>query len=285
MTFPAPIGEARPAWRAAYRVALPVALILWLLPLAAVALTSIRAIEDLNRGDLWGWPADVRFLENYGAVLTGSRMGRFLLNSFLIAVPSVAGAVALSCMAGFALAKYRFRGSLLILVVFVAGNLVPFQVLMIPVRDLMVRTLGLYDTRWALILFHMSFQTGFCTLFMRGFIRQLPDAMIEAARVEGVSEFAIFRRIVLPLVRPGMAALAALTFTFVWNDYFWSLVLVHGDDVRPVTAGIQSLRGMWLASWNLVSAASIVAAIPPVAIFFLMQRHFIAGLTMGAVEE
>ena len=89
----------------------------------------------------------------------------------------------------------------------------------------------------------------------------------------------------LPLVRPAIAAIAALTFTFVWNDYFWSLVLVQSDDVRPLTAGIQSARGMWLASWHLISAGSLVAAVPPVLIFFLMQQHFIAGLTAGSESD
>jgi multiple sugar transport system permease protein len=211
-------------------------------------------------------------------------MAQFILNSVLITLPAVAGAVAFACMAGFALAKFRFRGNLLLFVIFIGGNLVPFQVLMIPVRNLAIET-HLYDTRWALILFHAAFQTGFCTLFMRNFIKQLPDDMLDAARNEGLSELQIFWHIVLPLVQPAIAAIAALTFTFVWNDYFWSLVLVQSDDVRPLTAGIQSLRGMWLASWHLISAGSIVAAVPPVLIFFLMQQHFIAGLTAGSESD
>lgn len=283
--FPTPIAKASPATRAAYRMAVPISLIVWLLPLFAVALTSVRSIEDLNRGNFWGIPSEVRLVENYTAVFAGSHMGQFILNSFLTTVPAVAGTIALSCMAGFALAKHRFRGNLLLLVIFVAGNLVPFQVLMIPVRGLMVDTLGIYDTRWALILFHVAFQTGFCTLFMRNFFRQLPDALLDTARIDGWGELRIFWHIALPLVRPAIAAMSALIFTFVWNDYFWSLVLVHSDDVRPVTAGLQSLRGMWLASWHLISAGSIIAAVPPVAVFFLMQRHFIAGLTAGAAED
>jgi multiple sugar transport system permease protein len=168
--------------------------------------------------------------------------------------------------------------------VFVAGNLIPFQVLMIPVRNLMI-AVHLYDTRWALILFHMAFQTGFCTLFMRNFIQDVPDAVLDAARLEGASELRVFRAVVLPLVRPALAALAVLIFTFVWNDYFWSLVLVQSDSVRPLTAGLQSLRGMWQTAWPLVTAASIIAAIPPVVIFFLMQRHLIMGLTYAGPGE
>jgi multiple sugar transport system permease protein len=163
---------------------------------------------------------------------------------------------------------------------FVAGNLVPAQAMMIPVRDLMI-ALGLYDTRLALILFHSAFQTGFGTLFMRNFIRDLPDAVLDAARVEGAGELVVFWRIVLPLVRPAMAAIAVLIFTFVWNDYFWSLVLVQSDAIRPLTAGLQTLRGMYQTSWHLVCAGAILAAIPPVVVFFVMQKQLVAGLTRG----
>ena len=283
--FPAPIQDASKGAQTLYRVSLPLLVLVWLLPLMAVALTSVRSIEDLNRGNYWGWPTQVNVVENYVGVFTASPMGQFILNSFLITIPAVAGTLALSCMAGYALAKYPFKGNLWLFAIFIAGNFVPFQILMIPVRNLMIGTIPLYDTIWALIVFHMAFQTGFCTLFMRNFIKQLPDALIEAARIEGVSEIKIFWYVVLPLVRPAIAALAVLEFTFIWNDYFWALVLVQSDAVRPVTAGLQALRGMWLASWQLISAGSIIAAIPPVTVFFLMQRHFIAGLTLGATKE
>ena len=88
----------------------------------------------------------------------------------------------------------------------------------------------------------------------------------------------------LPLVRPALAALAVLIFTFVWNDYFWTLILVQSDSVKPITAGISALRGQWLASWQLISAGAVLAALPPVAMFFLLQKHFIAGLTLGATK-
>ena len=236
------------------------------------------------RGNFWGWPARFHGYQNYAAVLTGSHIPQFVLNSFLITIPAVIGTVALASMAGFALAKHEFKGNRLLLIMFVAGNLVPFQALMIPVRDLMI-SIGLYDSRWALILFHTAFQTGFCTLFMRNFIREIPDAVLDAGRVEGAGELAVFWHVVLPLVRPAIAGVSVLIFTFVWNDYFWSLVLVQSDNIRPLTAGLQSLRGMWQTSWELVSAGAILAAIPPIIVFFLMQRHLIAGLTYGAQGE
>ena len=266
------------------QVALVIGLCVWLLPLAGVALTSFRSAEDLNRGNYWGWPTEFSAIENYAAVFTLSPMGTFLFNSLVIAIPSVVGTVAVSCMAGFVLAKYRFPGNTILFAVFIAGNFVPSQILMIPVRNLMV-SLDLYNTRWALVLFHIAFQTGFCTLFMRNFIRQLPASLFETARLEGLGGFRVLWYIVLPLLRPAIAGVSVLIFTFIWNDYFWGTVLVHSDDVRTITAGLQTLRGMWTTSYHLMAAGAILAAVPPVALFFFMQREFIAGLTLGSGEE
>ncbi len=141
-------------------------------------------------------PSSFELFTNYGRVFFESDMPRYMLNSVLITVPTVVGAVALSYMTGFALGIYRFRGNLLIFFMFIAGNFVPFQILMVPVRDLTVNV-GLYDTKLGPVLFHIAFQTGFCTLFMRNFIRALPYALIEAARVEGVAEWRIFWYVVL----------------------------------------------------------------------------------------
>ncbi len=280
--FPAPIEHSpRPA-QIAYQSLLPLALLMWLAPLIAVALFSIRPDADFTVGNYWGWPSSFEFFNNYGQVFTSS-MPRYILNSFLITIPTVIGAVALSAMAGFALGIYRFRGNLLIFFMFIAGNFVPFQILMVPVRDLTLE-MGLYNTKTGLVLFHIAFQTGFCTLFMRNFIRALPFELIEAARVEGIAEWRIFWFVVLPLMKPALAALAVLIFTFIWNDYFWAVVLTQGENAQPVTAGITSFNAQYRAMYHLMSAGSLIAALPPVAMFFLMQRHFIAGLTLGAVK-
>ncbi|MFT2212178.1 carbohydrate ABC transporter permease [Rhizobium giardinii] len=281
--FPTPVQKAAPWVRHAYTIILPIALILWLLPLIGVAITSVRPSADLAAGNYFGIPSRFAGIDNYTAVFRDSPIGWYILNSFKVTVPTVIGAVGLACLSGFALAVYKFRANLLIFFLFVAGNFIPFQILMVPVRDMTLRA-GLYDSISGLVLFHIAFQTGFCTLFMRNFITSLPFALIESARVEGVSEWRIFRYIVLPLMRPAIAALSVLVFTFIWNDYFWATVLVQGQHAMPVTAGLYSLNGQWIAAWHLVSAGSIVAAMPPVLMFFLMQKHFIAGLTLGATK-
>jgi len=281
--FPTPIEKRARATQLTYQSFLPLALLLWLLPLIAVAVFSIKPGTDFTNANYWGWPSSFEGFTNYGRVFFDSDMPRYMLNSVLITVPTVIGAVALSSMTGFALGIYKFRANLWIFFMFVAGNFVPFQILMVPVRDLTLN-MGLYNTKTGLVLFHIAFQTGFCTLFMRNFIRALPFELIEAARVEGVAEWRIFWFVVLPLMKPALAALSVLIFTFIWNDYFWAVVLTQGVESQPVTAGITSFNAQYRAAYNLMSAGSIVAAIPPVAMFFLMQKHFIAGLTLGAVK-
>ena len=188
--FPRPIQHRSQTAQWVYAIALPLALILWLFPLLGVAITSVRPASDLAAGNYFGIPSYLAF-ENYGDVFRNTPMGRYILNSFIVTIPTVIGSVALSLMTGFALAVYKFKANLLIFFMFVAGNFVPFQILMVPVRDLTL-DLGMYNTWYGLALFHIAFQTGFCTLFMRNFIKGLPFELIEAARVEGVSEIKIF---------------------------------------------------------------------------------------------
>ncbi len=280
--FPTPIEKSSPAAQLGYKILLPASLIVWLLPLIAVAVFSIKPDSDFTSGNYWGFPSSFEGLTNYGLVF-GSDMPRYMLNSVLITVPTVIGCIILSSMTGFALGVYKFKANIWVFFMFVAGNFVPFQILMVPVRDLTL-DLGLYNTIPGLVLFHIAFQTGFCTLFMRNFIRALPFELIEAARVEGISEVRIFWYVIMPLMKPALAALAVLIFTFIWNDYFWAVVLTQGVESQPVTAGITSFNAQFRAAYHLMSAGSIVAALPPVAMFFLMQKHFIAGLTLGAVK-
>jgi multiple sugar transport system permease protein len=280
--FPRPIQDRPQAVQWLYTIALPIALLLWLFPLLGVALTSLRPASDLAQGNYFGMPSGIAW-ENYVYIFTETPMAQYMINSLWVTIPTVIGAISLSLMTGFALAVYGFRANILVFFLFVAGNFVPFQILMVPVRDLTLQ-LGMYDTWYGLALFHIAFQTGFCTLFMRNFIKALPFELIEAARVEGVTEWRIFWYIVLPLMRPAIAALSVLVFTFIWNDFFWATVLTQGVDSQPITAGLSSLNGQWIAQWHLVSAGSILAALPPVIMFFLMQKHFIAGLTLGAVK-
>ena len=171
--FPTPIEKTKPLTRRLYKVALPISIIIWLLPLLAVALTSIRSGADINSGNYWGMPTSFNLTENYTAIFKNSPIGYYILNSFKVTIPTVIGAIALSSLTGFALGVYKFKLNLFVFFMFIAGNFVPFQILMVPVRDLSL-SLGLYNTITGLVTFHIAFQTGYCTFFMRNFIRALP---------------------------------------------------------------------------------------------------------------
>ena len=286
--FPTPVQKSSTGKQFSYNVMVPIALFIWLLPLIAIFMTSIRPESDITTGNVFGWPSDFLLYENYAQVFRETKAMQYLINSFWVTIPTMILSVSLACLAGYALAIYKipvFKWNLSIplFMLFVAGNFVPFQILMVPVRQFS-ENIGVYNTPWALILFHSAFQTGFCTLFMRNFIRALPFELIESARIEGVGEFKIFWHIVLPLVRPALAALAVLIFTFIWNDFFWATVLTNGDEAKPITAGMESLKGQYLTRYSLYSAAALMAAVPPVLMFFAAQKHFIAGLTLGATK-
>ena len=281
--FPTPIQNYSLKVNVAYRLLLILTLLVWLLPLIAVMLTSIRTFEDVLAGNYWTFPEETALISNYSKVFENGKMGRFFLNSLIITLPTVVGTLFLSSLAGYSLAMHRFKLNLLVFAMFIAGNFVPFQILMIPVRNISIE-MGMYNSHLGLIIFHIAFQTGFCTFFLRNFIKELPFELIEAARAEGATEWIIYRKIILPCIIPALAALGVLEFTFIWNDYFWALVLTQGDSVKPITVGLDVLRGQWTTSWILVSAGSVVAALPPVIMFFILQRQFIHGLTFGAVK-
>ncbi len=279
--FPRPIQELSLTKQRLYKIALPLSLLIWLLPMIAIVATAGRSLSDINFGNYWGMPTEWAFVANFTAVFDSSPILIYLMNSFIITVPAIIGALFLSTLAGAGLALYKFKFRFFIFALFIAGNFVPFQILMMPVRQLTL-DLGIYDTYWGVILFQIAFQTGFCTFFMRNFIAELPFELVESARSEGVSEWKILIHVIVPLLRPALAALAVLQFTFIWNDFFWPLILIQSDELRPVTLGLTTLKGQFISSFNLLAAGSLIAALPPVMMFFAMQRHFIAGLTLGA---
>ena len=275
------MSKKRAFWVGSFYLIAIVISLLWLFPLFIAGTTAFKSMSEVVQDTYW-WnlPDNFSFKYFFEAWSRGG-MSRYFLNSFIITVPSVLGALFFSALGGFALAKYKFKYNKLILAIFIAGNMIPFQMMMFPVFKIS-NTLGLYDTYLAVILFHIAFQMGFCIFFLRNFIRTIPTDLLDAARVDGSSEFRIFLQIVLPLTKPALAALGILEFTWIWNDYLWGLVLLASDNLRPVTVGLVSLQGEYLSKWNIISAGSLIAASVPLIVFLFFQRYFIQGLMMGS---
>jgi multiple sugar transport system permease protein len=254
--------------------------LLWLVPIFSAVLTSFRSMDEISQYGFFSLPKSL-YLDNFIRAWTDARVEKYLINSFIITLPSLFGMLFLSSLAAYALARYRFRGNLLIYFVFVAGTMLPFQILMLPVFRL-TNALGLFDTYGALILIHTAFQLGFCTFVLRNFMRTVPYEIIDAARVDGCGEFRIYWQIVLPLTLPALAALATLEFTWVFNDYLWAIILLRSDTLRPVTAGLATLKGQYNTDWPVITAGALLATIPTLIVFVFLQRYFIQGLTLGS---
>jgi multiple sugar transport system permease protein len=254
--------------------------LLWLLPIGAALITAFRTMDDISINGFWSIP-QVFSTENFSKAWTTARVNSYMLNSFIITIPSLLGMLFLSSLSAYALARFKFRGNLLIYFMYVAGTLLPFQILLLPVFRL-TNALGLYDTHGALILIHVTFQLGFCTFVLRNFMRTIPGEILDAARVDGCSEFRNYWQIMLPLSLPSLAALATLEFTWVFNDFLWALILVSSDAVKPVTAGLATLQGQWRTDWALITAGALLSTVPTVLVFIFLQRYFIQGLTLGS---
>ena len=142
----------------------------------------------------------------------------------------------------------------------------------------------LLNSYWALILVNTAFQTGFCTFVLSNYMKTLPKELYESAQVDGASVLRQFFQLTLPLCRPPLAALATLQVTWVYNEFFWATVLISSGDKYPITSSLNNLRGEFFTDNNLVAAGSVIIALPPMIIFFLLQKHFVSGLTLGATK-
>jgi multiple sugar transport system permease protein len=256
--------------------------IIWLIPIVGALLTSVRTFDDLNERGLWSIPKEFTLM-NFSNAWLQAGASRFMLNSFIVTIPALTATVFLSSMCAYALVRFRFSLSKPLYMMFVAGLMLPFQMLLLPVFQLS-NTFKIYNTYWALILIHTAFQLGFCTFVLRNFMRTVPYSLFESAVIDGATEWTIFRRIALPLLLPGMAALMTLEFTWIFNDFLWALVLVQDTNLKPITTGLANLRGQFTTDYPLIVAGSMIATIPTLIVFFALQRYFIQGLTVGATK-
>jgi multiple sugar transport system permease protein len=142
----------------------------------------------------------------------------------------------------------------------------------------------LYNSYWAVIITHIAFQTGFCTFVLSNYMKTLPTELTEAALVDGAGVLRQFLQVILPLCRPPLAALATLEVTWVYNDFFWAVAFMSQGDKYPVTSALQNLRGEFFTDYNLLSAGSVMAALPTLIVFFVLQKQFVSGLTLGATK-
>ncbi len=255
--------------------------VFWLLPLVIAGFTAMKTMDEFMSNPYMWAPPERWTLENFSTVWTRVGMWRYMLNTVFISSMSVAGTLFVSSLSAFALSFYTFRMNKPILFLFVAGMLLPFQMLMIPVFRFS-DAVGLLNTYQGIILFHVAFQIGFCTFFLCNFMKTVPFSLFEAAKIDGANDLYIYGKIMMPLSLPALAALGVLEFTWIWNDLLWSLILLQSDRLKPITLGLANMQGQYITQYNLMAAGSILAASVPLIVFLMFQRYFIEGLTVGA---
>jgi multiple sugar transport system permease protein len=277
--------------RAVMHVFLTFMALAWLFPIVYAVLNSFR---DYHYTQEHGYLSLGGFtLGNYKDAWERAGFTGKFLNTFYITAPAVLLTLFLaSCMA-FVLSRFSFKLNLPLLGLFLAANLLPPQSLLIPVyrmfRAIEVPTWfsesgTLLNSYWALILVNTAFQTGFCTFVLSNYMKTLPKELYEAAEVDGASVLRQFFQLTLPLCRPPLAALATLEVTWVYNEFFWATVLLSSGDKYPITSSLNNLRGEFFTDNNLVAAGSVIIALPPLIIFFILQKQFVSGLTLGATK-
>jgi multiple sugar transport system permease protein len=256
--------------------------LLWVSPMVFVLLIAVRSFDDLAQRGLSSLPNSFT-LSNFGTAGTDGNLYRAMTNSALITVPAVVLSLALASMAAFALSRYALPGRNAVLLLMLAGNLLPPQILLIPISRFVELT-GYYDTLYALIAVHVGFGLGFYTFVLHGFMRDLPKEIQEAATIDGAGPGKIYASVILPLTRPALAALGALSFTWIFNDLLWSITVIRSGEKMPVTPALLGLQGLFVSSWNVIAAGTVIAAIPTLAVFLRFQKHFVSGLAIGAVK-
>lgn len=278
--------------RMALHVFLFVMAVVWLFPLLWALYVSLRPFDDTFKHGYISLPSTLNF-DNYFTAWNQAELPYYFLNTLIIVVPSLFFILWLSSMIGFAISGFSWRFNLFFLLLFTAGNLLPPQVIIVPLyRMYLLLPLPaplsdnglMYDQYIGIALIHIVFQTGFCAFVLSNYMKTLPRELIEASLVDGASVWRIYRSVILPLCRPALAALATLEFTFMYNDFFWALLLMKTGTKRPITSALNGLQGQFFTNDNLVAAGALIVAIPTVIVFLLLQRQFIRGLTLGSTK-
>ena len=277
-----PVQKPFNPWPATIFVSLTCLAILFLAPTIGVLFSSIKTTRDIALGQLWSIPSEL-FLGNFTEVLTNPSVHHYLVNTLLVTAPATAVSILLGVLAGYVFAKLPFKGSNLLFLAIVSGMFFPPQVILIPLFRLF-NAVGLIDTLWPIILIHTAMGIPICTLLMRNFFATVPNALREAAILEGANEWQVLVQVALPLSLPALAVLATLQFTWIWNDFLWPLIFTQSDEKRTIMLGLVFMKGQYSVAWGVQGAMSLIASLPTLIVFLFFQRYFIKGMTMGAVK-
>jgi alpha-glucoside transport system permease protein len=258
--------------------------LVWLTPLAGLLISSLRSAQDTAKGGWWtvfSSPGQLSF-DNYTALLKNAGITQSLWNTVLISVPATFLVVIIAALAGYAFAWLDFPGRDGIFLVVVALLVVPVQIGLLPVAKLFGQ-LGLFGTIPGVVLFHVAYGLPFAVFLLRNYFAEMPKEMLEAARMDGGTEWRIFVQLVLPVGRPAIASLAIFQFLWVWNDMLVALLFADSSS-QPLTVQLQSQIRQFGSNIDVLAPGAFVSLVVPLVVFFAFQRHFVQGVMAGSVK-
>ncbi|HEY2043566.1 MAG TPA: carbohydrate ABC transporter permease [Jatrophihabitans sp.] len=264
--------------------------VIWLIPLLWGFYTALRPQQSTIKHGYLSFAGPFNF-KNFTDAWSQGGFATSFKNSAIITIPSVLLTLILASMVAFAVSRFNWKFNVTLLILFTAGNLLPPQILAAPLFQLFKHTPlplsvsdsgDLLNTYFGVIAANTAFQLGFCTFVLSNYMKALPTDLTEAALVDGASAWRQYAQIIMPLCRPALAALGTLEVIWVYNDYFWALLLVSRGDRLPITTAINNLQGQFVSNDNLIAAGAIITVIPTLIVYLVLQRQFIAGLTLGA---
>lgn len=226
---------------------------------------------------------DPATLSNYSQILKGANFGQFFINSLIVAVISTICSVMLSAMMAYGFSRYKFKGQELLFRMLLIGLMVPTMMLIIP-QFILAKYLGLLDSLLGLIVFYIAGTLALNTFLLRGFFEGIPSELDQSMQIDGASDWRRFWDLALPLSRPALATATIFTFLATWDEFAWALTIISTPENQTLPIAIALLQGPRGTQWGLVFAASMIAIIPVITVFFIFQRHFVQGLSAGGVK-
>lgn len=268
----------------ALTIGLPVAffLVFTLFPIYWLVNSSLKPAAELFTFPPKYWP-DAPTIANYVKAMTGTRLGDLYLNSLLVATLTCLGLFALIVFAGYAMARFNFRGRSTLIVLFLLGQVLPHVVMLIP-AFVMLKTAGLLNTRASLVLVYVVILLPFSVMTMRGFYQSIPRDLEEAAMIDGCSRVGALFRVVLPAALPGLVATTIYGFINAWNELIFAVILISSPKLQTLPVGLMSLSDEMRTEYGMMLATAVLALVPSLALFAYIQRYLTGGLAAGAVK-
>jgi glucose/mannose transport system permease protein len=273
-------------WNAIVMFVLLLAMAFYVMPVYVMVVNGLKENSYVSLSTMWNLP---RNLSGGGFGEAWDRLSPNLGNSFKMVIPATILSSLLGALNGYLFSKWRFRGSDILFTLVLFGMFIPYQSILIPlIRFLVwlndVTGLRLYGTTTGLILVHVVYSIPIASLIFRNYFANIPNELVEAARIDGAGVIGIFRQIILPLAMPAFVVVGIFQFTNIWNDFLFGVTIVSDPSAQPITVALNNLSGSFEVDWNVVMAGAVVAALPTLVVYVLLGRFFIRGLLAGSMK-